>query len=62
MDIINSIYPVLEIGSVIIWDLTDFDKVGTNELLTSDAILQPTKKNGSYVTYHVLHIYLDFVV
>jgi hypothetical protein len=51
MDVINSTYPVLGTPSEIIWDLRDFDKADPNELLTNDAILQPTRKNESYVTF-----------
>jgi hypothetical protein len=51
MDVVKSIYPVLQDGSVIIWDLTDFDKAGMDELLNNDAILQPARKNGGYVTF-----------
>jgi hypothetical protein len=51
MDVITFTYPVLQDGSVIIWDLTDFYKAGTDELLNNAAILQPTKKNDDYVTF-----------
>jgi hypothetical protein len=51
MDVITSLYPVLKIGNVIIWDPTDFDKADRNELLTSDAVLQPTKKYENYITF-----------
>ena len=44
-------YPVLKIGDVIIWDLTDFDEADILQLLASDEILQPTKKNEGYVTF-----------
>jgi hypothetical protein len=38
LDIIMSIYPVLKIGNVIIWDLTDFDEADILQLLASDEI------------------------
>jgi hypothetical protein len=51
VDRINSIYPVFDIGGVVLWDLREFDKAGKDELLGNDAILQPTKKNVDYVTF-----------
>ena len=50
MDRINSTYPILDIGGIIVWDLTEFDKASKVELLNNDAISQPTKKNDDYVT------------
>jgi hypothetical protein len=51
MDRITSFYPKLEIGGVIAWDLTEFDKAGKDELLNDHTILKPIKKNDNYVTF-----------
>lgn len=50
-DRINSTYPILDIGGKILWDLTEFDKASKDELLNNRAILQPTKKDDTYVTF-----------
>lgn len=50
-DRINSTYPILDIGGIIVWDLTEFDKTSEGELLNNRIILQPTKKDDTHVTF-----------
>jgi hypothetical protein len=41
----SSWYPVLKVEDKIIWDLTNFDKSDSNELLTSNVSLEPIKRD-----------------
>lgn len=45
------LYPVLRMGNTVIWDLTDFDNADRHELLSSDAITEPTILDGDHVTF-----------
>jgi hypothetical protein len=49
--IMGPTYPVLKIGKETIWDLTDLDRSNINELLSSDPILEPTRKDENHVIF-----------